>query len=51
LHEKDQAIEFLEESAADHEPQILYLKVAPEFTEERSDARYLAWERRVRLEP
>jgi tetratricopeptide (TPR) repeat protein len=51
LHEKDQAIEFLEKSAADHEPQILYLKVAPEFTEERRDARYLALERRVGLEP
>lgn len=51
LHEKEQAIEFLEKSAADHEPQILYLKVAPEFTEERSDPRYLELERRVGLEP
>jgi tetratricopeptide (TPR) repeat protein len=51
LHEKAQAIRFLEKSAADHEPQILYLKVAPEFTEERSDPRYLALERRVGLEP
>jgi hypothetical protein len=33
------------------EPQILYLKVAPDFTEERSDPRYVALERRVGLEP
>jgi adenylate cyclase len=51
LHEKDRALAFLEKSAADHEPQILYLKVAPEFREERGDPRYLALERRVGLEP
>jgi tetratricopeptide (TPR) repeat protein len=51
LHQKDRVIEFLEKSAADHEPQILYLKVAPDFTEERSDPRYVALERRVGLEP
>jgi Tfp pilus assembly protein PilF len=51
LHQKDRVIGFLEKSAADHEPQILYLKVAPDFTEERSDPRYVALERRVGLEP
>jgi len=42
-------IEFLEKSAADHEPRILYLKVASDFTEERRDPRYMALERRVGL--
>lgn len=51
LHQKDRVIEFLEKSAADHEPQILYLKVAPDFTEERSDPRYESLELRVGLEP
>jgi Tfp pilus assembly protein PilF len=51
LHEKDRVLAFLEKSAAAREPQILYLKVAPDFREERSDPRYRALERRVGLEP
>jgi tetratricopeptide (TPR) repeat protein len=45
------ALDYLEKSAADHEPQILYLKYAPEFTEIREDPRYLTLERRVGLDP
>jgi tetratricopeptide (TPR) repeat protein len=51
LDENENALEYLEKSAADHEPQILYLKYAPEFTEIREDPRYIALERRVGLEP
>jgi uncharacterized protein HemY len=51
LDENEHALEYLEKSATDHEPQILYLKYAPEFTEIREDPRYIALERRVGLEP
>jgi tetratricopeptide (TPR) repeat protein len=51
LDENEKALEYLEKSAADREPQILYLKYAPEFTEMRTDPRYIALERRVGLEP
>jgi tetratricopeptide (TPR) repeat protein len=49
LKENGRALDYLEKSAADHEPQILYLKYAPEFTELRADPRYVALERRVGL--
>jgi Tfp pilus assembly protein PilF len=51
LHENDKAIEYLEKSAADHEPQILYLKYVPGFTDIRTDPRYVALERKVGLDP
>jgi TolB-like protein len=49
IHDKNNALAFLEKSAAAHEPQILYLKVDPMFDEIRSDPRYVALERRVGL--
>ncbi len=52
LDENENALEYLQKSAADHEPQILYLKYAPEFTGiQEDDPRYIALERRVGLEP
>ncbi len=51
LDENENALEYLQKSAADHEPQILYLKYAPEFTGIQEDPRYIALERRVGLEP
>jgi TolB-like protein len=51
LHEKDAAISNLQKSADLHEGQILYLKYEPIFDEIRSDARYIALEKKIGLEP
>ncbi|MFZ0688468.1 MAG: hypothetical protein WAM68_01475, partial [Acidobacteriaceae bacterium] len=49
LHDKDNAIAQLVQSADAHEGQILYLKYDPFFDEIRSDPRYVALEKRVGL--
>jgi hypothetical protein len=49
LHDKDSALSNLEKSADVHEGQILYLKYEPIFDEIRSDARYIALEKKVGL--
>ena len=49
LHDKDAALSNLEKSAEAHEGQILYLKYEPIFDEIRSDARYIALEKKVGL--
>lgn len=49
IHDKENALSFLEKSAEAHEPQILYLKVEPMFDEIRSDPRYLALQHKVGL--
>jgi TolB-like protein len=51
LHDKDAALSNLEKSAEVHEGQILYLKYEPIFDEIRSDARYIALEKKVGLVP
>lgn len=49
LHDKASALSNLEKSASVHEGQILYLKYEPIFDEIRSDARYVALEKKVGL--
>jgi TolB-like protein/Tfp pilus assembly protein PilF len=49
LHDKDAALFNLEKSTDAHEGQILYLKYEPIFEEIRSDARYVALEKKVGL--
>ena len=49
LHDKASALSNLEKSAEVHEGQILYLKYEPIFDEIRSDARYVALEKKVGL--
>jgi len=49
LHEKDKALAYLEKSAEAREGQILYLKHEPLFDGIRSDARFIALERRIGL--
>ena len=49
IHDKNNALAFLEKSAEAHEPQILYLKVEPMFDEIRSDPSYVALEHKVGL--
>lgn len=49
LDEPATALDYLERSAAEHEPQILYLKVEPFFDSLRSEPRFTALERRVGL--
>nr|HEV7952478.1 hypothetical protein [Candidatus Acidoferrales bacterium] len=49
LHDKDAALSNLEKSAEVHEGQILYLKYEPIFDEIRTDARYVALEKKVGL--
>lgn len=49
IHDSGTALSYLNKSADMHEPQILYLEVEPLFDSIRSDTRFLALEKRVRL--
>jgi TolB-like protein len=49
IHDAHTALSYLDKSADMHEPQILYLEVEPLFDAIRSDAHFIALEKRVRL--
>jgi TolB-like protein/Tfp pilus assembly protein PilF len=49
IHDNDTALAYLARSADMHEPQILYLRVDPMLDSIRTDARFVALEKRVHL--